>query len=89
MTLRYLDIPYIIGHTEFGDNFIDALLAAEDPTIFGKRSIQVIIDEHHKIWGNYNLWLIFFPMVLQLLVFAYWSNIIVDSLDLGYDVLEY
>ena len=81
MDLRYLDIPYVFCPSKEGSKFIDALVECPELEIFGLHSVQILIDSHHYYWKRVNLITIGLPMVVQLICFWYWSNIVISNID--------
>ena len=91
MDLWYLDIPVAYKPTFEGFEFIDALLEGPEESslkLFGLKSVQIIIDNHHAYWFWKNILFIGLPMTLQLMIFWYWSNIVMPNLDKDYDTFE-
>ena len=81
MDLRYLDIPYVFCPSKDGFKFIDALVECPELEIFGLHSAQILIDSHHFYWKKVNLLTIGLPMIVQLICFWYWSNIVISNID--------
>ena len=81
MKLEYLDIPYVYCNTEAGAMFIYALKESDDLSLFARKSVQIMIDEHHQYWSSRIFWGTGFPMIIQLVAFWYWSNIVIINLD--------
>ena len=44
-----------------------------------------MIDSHDNYWFKKNLVYIGLPMLLQLITFWYWSNIVMTNIDIDYD----
>ena len=80
MNLQYLDMPYITRPTQAGFDFIYALAECENLDIFNLKSIQIIIDCHARYWDRINYLFVGFPMVINLILFWYWSNVILPNL---------
>jgi len=81
MIIRYLDVPLLHTKGTEGIAFIRAMRnlsknTAEDiqMNIYGKRSVQIVINEH---WGRTYYLIIaflFIPYVGMLIIYSIWSN---------------
>ena len=80
-----LDIPHIYSKTPEGIDFIYALKNT-DLSNFALPSVQIIIDSQLDYWGKVNAYYIGLPMTVQLVVFWYWSNIVLFNLPKNDDV---
>ena len=80
MNLQYLDMPHITRPTREGFDFIYALAECETLEIFDLKSIQIVIDCHARYWDRINYLFVGFPMMINLLLFWYSSNIILPNL---------
>ena len=49
--------------------------------IFTLKSVQIVIDCHARYWDKLNYLCVGLPMLINLLVFWYWSNIVLPNLD--------
>ena len=62
-------------------DFIHSLCKCSDVDLFKNKSIQILLTAQQENW----LWMdwvaFFMPQILQLLVFFYWSNIVIPNLD--------
>ena len=81
MNLQYLDLPYIFNPTRKGFDFIYALSHCENMDIFTLKSVQIVIDCHARYWDKLNYLCVGLPMLINLIVFWYWSNIVLPNLD--------
>ena len=81
MSMQYLDIPNIYQHTAEGMDFMHALKVTEDIEIFGLKSIQILIEHHQKYWLRRHLLVIGLPQLIQLLLYFYWSNIVLVNYE--------
>lgn len=89
MNLKLLDLPFVFKcPSKDGFKFIEALTKVKDLDTFSLKSIQIILDAHKVYWGKINLLAIGLPMGLQLIVFWYWSNIILPVVDRGESHIE-
>ena len=88
MNLQYLDLPYIFGPTRKGFDFIYALSQCENMDIFTLKSVQIVIDCHARYWDKLNYLCVGLPMLINLLVFWYWSNIVLPNLDKQPELFE-
>ena len=93
MDLKYLDIPHIHTATKIGSKFIEALGHCSDAKnnkngieIFKNKSVQIIVDNHWEHWRFFNMTCVGLPMLIQLAVFWYWSNIVLVNLPLDRDL---
>ena len=48
--MKYFDIPLIISNSKEGMEFMEALGRADDQSIFGRASVQSIIQIHWNFW---------------------------------------
>ena len=62
-------------------DFIEALAACKDVDLFKNKSIQILITAQQENWLWIDYVAFFLPMLIQLLAFWYWSNIIIVNLD--------
>ena len=85
MQLNYLDIPYMYARTERGMEFIQALvddsIRKDDVSLFGLASVQIIIEHHEKYWKKRNLLFFGLPLLLQLIIFWLWSNLLLPGIQ--------
>ena len=81
MNLQYYDAPDIYKRTPVGMDFIRALDTTDQIELFSLRSVQVVIDHHWSYWRRVNYLAFGLPIVLNLLVFWYWSNIVLPNLN--------
>ena len=51
-------------------------------------SIQIVIDCHASHWDRLNYLFLGLPMLINLLVFWYWSNIVLPNLDKNSETFE-
>ena len=49
--------------------------------IFNIAAVQILINSHEAYWHNINRILIGFPMLVQLVTFVYWSNVVITHID--------
>ena len=80
MVLNFIDIPNLHKNTAQGRQFIYALNDCEDLKIFSLRSVQIIIDCHYRHWRWLNLKAFGIPLIILLIFFWHWSNIILTHL---------
>ena len=87
MNLQYLDLPYITRPTQAGFDFIYALAECETLDIFNLKSIQIVIDCHARYWDRINYLFVGLPMMVNLLLFWYWSNVVLPNLkfEVGFE----
>ena len=88
MNLQYLDLPYIFAPTYKGFDFIYALSKCNNMDIFTLKSVQIVIDCHARYWDRLNYLCVGLPMLINLLVFWYWSNIVLPNLDKQPELFE-
>ena len=88
MDLQYLDVPNIHINTPVGKDFIYGLAECEDLELFNNGVIQILIDNHWEFWRSYSRFSYGLPLVIQLLVFWYWSNIVIVNLKNDKDTFE-
>ena len=79
MEMFYFDIPNLHRSAKQGRDFITALNKTEDINIFSNFVVQGIINYHWKRikWVSYLAQLT--PFVIQLILFTYWSNWVLDK----------
>ena len=80
MELMYLDIPVMHTHTPEGMDLVDALAFSKDTSLFALKSVQILIDAQSEHWLKIDYLAFFLPEVIQLLVFWYWSNLVLPYL---------
>ena len=88
MTLKYLDMPFIYRPTKQGFDFIYALTKAEDLDLFSLKSVQIVIDSHASYWYRRNHLFYGLPMVINLAVFWFWSNVVLVNLFIDYETFD-
>ena len=81
MELTYFDLPMLHLHTEEGMDFMEALKENGSIEIFGKSSVQILVDEQWDRWNFFNNWFRMIPIVLQLITFWLWSNVLLPNID--------
>ena len=66
MQLLYIDIPYLYKQNKFGMDFIYSLAETKkhDTTLFGLKTVQIIIDQHFRYWRWKFIYIMGVPMVL-------------------------
>ena len=66
MQTDYIDIPYLYTNTEHGMDFIYALSSTkpEKISLFGLKSVQILIDGHFVYWRKMSIFIIGIPMLL-------------------------
>jgi len=88
MDLRYLDAPNIHKNTPVGMDFVKALSKCGDLELFNNGVIQILLDNHWKYWSFWSRVLVGLPLVIHLLVFWYWSNIVVVNIASNPDTFK-
>ena len=88
MDLQYIDVPNIHKNTPVGKDFIYGLAECENLELFKNGVVQILIDNHWKYWVRYSLWSYGLPLIIQLAVFWYWSNIVLVNLAKDKDTFE-
>ena len=88
MDLQFLDMPYIFRQTQDGFDFIYALTECKDLELFNLKSIQVLIDTHAAYWDRINHIYVGIPMTIQLILYWYWSNIVLPNMKIERDTFE-
>ena len=81
MEMNYLDMPFLHRPTKEGFDFIYALTKCSDLNLFSSKSVQVIIDSQARFWYRINHLFYGLPMVINLCVFWYWSNVVLINLE--------
>ena len=76
MDYIYLDLPMIHQHTAEGMRFLEALKENKNMDLFNRPSVQVIIDKQWQRWTFFNKYFRAIPIVLQLIAFWIWSNVL-------------
>lgn len=79
--LSYVDIPHLYRRTPEGYKFLKALEKFEDISLFGRKSVQILIDFQYEYWNRHQYYSIGVPMTIQLGVFWYWSNIVIKHIE--------
>ena len=79
--MYYLDIPYAFRRTIEGETLLRELNVFEDKAIFKLKSVQILIDYHYSYWQIVQWYSVGIPMVFQLIVFWYWSNIVIVNIE--------
>ena len=87
MSMTYLDIPYLYTRTEQGYKFLDSVASA-DTELFSHAAVQILVDEQLSYWLYRNFAFFGAPLVFQLAVFWYWSNIVLPSIERDKDTFE-
>ena len=64
MKLQFLDVPLVFYNTHVGFDFIQALNKTKDYSIFGLKSVQIMIDEHARHWDKVNYLAVGLPMTI-------------------------
>ena len=79
MEMFYFDVPNLHRSSNHGRQFIAALSKTKDISIFSNFVVQGIINYHWKSvkWISYMTQLL--PFVIQLALFTYWSNWVLDA----------
>ena len=85
MNLQYYDAPDIYRHTPVGMDFIWALHKTDNLELFALKSVQILIDNHWSYWRRLNTLLFGLPILANLLIFWYWSNIVLPNTQLEQD----
>ena len=80
MEMTYLDIPFIFSPTQQGFDFIYALTKCQDLNLFSSKSVQIVIDNQARYWYLINHVFYGLPMMVNLAVFWYWSNVVLINL---------
>jgi hypothetical protein len=86
MIIRYLDIPVFMYNSSEGYSFFEALDKHKDLEIFGRASVQILINhrEHDLMKFYYAMYII--PYMIYFVTFIYWTNYGVHSLLTAADV---
>ena len=80
MIMRYVDVPRLHQTNDEGRDFINALAANPNIELFDLESIQLMINAQQKHWLKLDMAFFFLPRFMQLLIFTYWSNIVLPNL---------
>ena len=81
MQLKYLDIQSMFNNSGWGRDFIKALTECPNMDFFTSPMIQIIIDHQWNYWFKRSVLLLGLPVILQLVVFVYWSNIVITNVN--------
>lgn len=79
MNLMYLDVPHMFCNTKVGMDLMYTLAKVENIELFQKKSVQILIDNQYAYWYKRSRWLFGYPLVAQLVIFWYWSNIVITG----------
>ena len=85
MEMNYLDIPIIYRPTQQGFDFVYALTKSKDLNLFSSKSVQIVIDSQMRYWYRINHIFYGLPMVINLIVFWYWSNVVLINLGTDFE----
>lgn len=88
MNLLELDLPQLHKRTPAGDDFMYALSRCQDIEFYSLKSVQILIDSHIKYWIRINYIAIGLPLIVQLMVFWYWSNVVLPHIDIGKETFK-
>jgi len=80
MDLQYVDVPNIHTNTPVGMDFVKALSDCEDLELFNNGVIHILIDNHWQYWSFWSRVFVGLPLSIHLLVFWYWSNIVLVNI---------
>mmetsp|Transcript_22986 Transcript_22986/g.28526 ORF Transcript_22986/g.28526 Transcript_22986/m.28526 type:complete len:89 (-) Transcript_22986:976-1242(-) len=83
MQLRFIDLQHLYNSTEIGKDFILALHKCPNMEFYSNEVVQMIIDHQWAYWKPRSVWILGFPLTLQLILFLYWSNIVLPNRDKG------
>ena len=83
MSLQYLDMPFVYNQTEQGYDLIYSLRKCKNISIFDLKSVQILIDQQNDVWKKISIIFIGIPMVIQLITFSMWSNIVLPNIFLA------
>lgn len=78
-------MPFIYHPTQQGFDFIYALTQSEDLDIFMLKSVQIVIDSHADYWYRINHIFYGLPMLINLVIFWYWSNVVLINLFIDFE----
>ena len=53
------------------------LAQADNIELFQKKSVQILIDHQYSHWQKRSNWMFGFPLIAQLVIFWFWSNIVI------------
>ena len=81
MELVYFDLPFLHLHTEEGMDFLDALKDNKNKATFARPSVQTLVDKQWERWRWFNVRFNVAPMTLQLILFWFWSNVLLPNVD--------
>ena len=85
MEMNYLDIPIVYRPTQQGFDFVYALTKSKDLNLFSSKSVQIVIDSQMRYWYRINHIFYGLPMVINLIVFWYWSNVVLINLGTDFE----
>ena len=79
MQLRFIDLQDIYDSTVYGRDFIMALHKCPNNEFFGNEVVQMLIDHQWEYWWWKSLLIQGLPLTAQLIIFLYWSNIVLPN----------
>jgi len=88
MNLLQMDLPGLDSRTPEGLSFFAALCKSPDQTIFNLRSVQILIDHHDEYWYRISVLYNGVPVTIMLILFWYWSNVVLPKKFLEFEVIE-
>lgn len=86
MIIRYLDIPVYMYNSSEGYHFFEALDKHKDLEIFGRKSVQILLNHREHELKSYYYSLFVIPYMIYFVTFIFWTNFGVHSLLTAEDV---
>ena len=77
--MKYFDIPLIVNQCQEGMDFMEALRATKNDSIFGRPSVQSIIQIHWNFWNKFEICMKLIPFAIQIVTFFIWSNFLLPT----------
>ena len=76
-------MPFVYNQTEQGYELVYSLRKCKNISIFDLKSVQILVDQQENVWKKISIIFIGIPMIIQLITFSMWSNIVLPNIFLA------